>query len=378
MGHFREKNKEQEKEEPKPFDINLPDYLCIVQCLSGGASGEVYLCEDQDVGSQVVVKLYRDFAKELVAGKRILREVRILAALRHENLQQLVDFLPVPHPDFDDVYIVLPYMQLTLHQCSKMKLLESHCQAFLCQILRGLKYLHSAGIMHRNLKPSSILVNEDSTLTIADFGLARGCYTEEEPLADHTSTRSYRSPEIILLPTGYFEAADLWSVGCIHVELLVKKPFFPGKDQNDVLRRIALTLGFSAQRDLDWTSTREKDIIMRVLQTLKLPEQPKKSLEDRMPIVSENCLDLVRKLLDKSPANRISAADAVAHPYLAHLRDQARETTAPCPFVWEGENFDQTKRALKDHLYAECARHHPEIIPRDADWLRTRGFPYGR
>jgi len=376
--HIRDRMREQERENPKPPDIDLPEYLGIVQCLSASASSEVYLCEDQDVGTQVVVKLFRDFAKDIVDGKRLLREVRILAAMRHENLQQLVDVLPVPHPEFADFYIVLPYMRLNLHQCAKMKLLESHCQAFTCQILRGLKYLHSAGIMHRNLKPTSILVNEDSTLNIADFGLARGYSDEEEPLADHPSTRSYRAPEMILLPASYFEAADLWSVGCMHVELLIKKACFPGKDQNEVLRRIASTLGFSAERDLDWVPARDREEVLRMLSTLRLPEQPRKALEDRLPNVSENCLDLVRRLLDKTPTSRISAAEAIEHPYLAHLRDQARETTSPCLFTWEGDTSELTKRALKDHVYAECARHHPEIIPRDADWLRTRGFPYGR
>jgi len=120
------------------------------------------------------VKWIRDFAEDPIFGKRILREIRLLAALKHENVLKLHDLPAVPDPDFDDVYIVMPYMQSDLNKViySKTKLSQSHTQAFVCQILRGLKYLHSAGIVHRDLKPSNVLVNKDCTLRIADFGLA--------------------------------------------------------------------------------------------------------------------------------------------------------------------------------------------------------------
>merc|ERR1719450_1735339 len=111
-----------------------------------------------------------------------------------------------------------------------MRLSESHSQAFLCQTLRGLKYLHSAEAVHRDLKPSNVLVNKDCTLRIADFGLARRRSHNEEELTDYVVTRWYRAPELILLPSGYFEAVDLWSVGCIFAELKAREPLFPGKD----------------------------------------------------------------------------------------------------------------------------------------------------
>uniref|UniRef100_A0A7S1LC79 Protein kinase domain-containing protein n=1 Tax=Alexandrium catenella TaxID=2925 RepID=A0A7S1LC79_ALECA len=356
--------------------LQLPSHLSVVQRLGSGAYGEVYLCSDSKSGTQVAVKWIRDFTKDPLCGKRILREVRLLAALRHENLLKLIDLLPVPHPDFDDVYIVMPYMHLDLHKViySKMKLSESHSQAFVCQILRGLQYLHSAGVAHRDLKPSNILVNKDCTLRIADFGLARGRSHEEEDLTDYVVTRWYRAPELMLLPSGYFEAVDLWSVGCIHVELLAREPVFPGNDHVDMLRRIAKTLGFSAERDLEWVSAKDHVEITRMLETLKLPEEPEKPLQDRIPNASEACLDLVKRLLEKVPTKRISAADAIKHEYLAHLHDVAGEGLASRPFSWDFDSFEPSKRALKDRIYAECARLHPEIVARDAEWLSARGF----
>merc|ERR1719159_475707 len=192
-------------------------------------------------------------------GKRILREIRILAALDHPNLLNLSDLLPVPSPDFDDVYMAMPYMELDMHKLiySKMNLTDGHAQAFVCQILRGLKYLHAADIIHRDLKPSNVLVNKDCTLRIADLGLARGRVYQEEELTDYVVTRWYRAPELMLLPSGYFEAVDLWSVGCIHVELLARKPLFPGANHVDMLRRMARALGFSPERDLAWLPQEE-------------------------------------------------------------------------------------------------------------------------
>lgn len=366
-----------EKEGPSPSNLpSLPPHITIVSRLGAGSYGEVFLCDDSHTGTQVAIKWIRDFTKDPLGGKRIFREIRLLSALRHENLLKLVDLLPVPSPDFDDVCIVLPYMHLDLHRLiySKTKLTESHCQAFTCQILRGLGYLHSAGVVHRDLKPSNVLVNQDCTLRIADFGLARGRSKESETLTDYVVTRWYRAPELMLLPSGYFEAVDLWSVGCIHVEVLGREVLFPGKDHPDMLRRIASVLGFSAGRDLAWVPAEHRSQIERTLKVLALPENPVEGLEKRVTGMSEEGLDFVRQLLEKVPMRRISADDAIAHPYLAHLRDPAGESKARRPFTWDFDHFDPNKRALRDRVYAECARLHPEIVKRDAEWLSSRGF----
>lgn len=103
-------------------------------------------------------------------------------------------------------------------------------QYFLYQILRGLKYIHSANIIHRDLKPSNLLVNANCDLKICDFGLARPTSDDNEFMTEYVVTRWYRAPELVLNSSDYTAAIDVWSVGCIFMELLNKKPLFPGKD----------------------------------------------------------------------------------------------------------------------------------------------------
>ena len=131
-----------------------------------------------------------------------------------------------------------------LHRLLTSRPLEKQfIQYFLYQILRGLKYVHSAGVVHRDLKPSNILVNENCDLKvcptsfrrlpqayiqICDFGLAR---IQDPQMTGYVSTRYYRAPEIMLTWQKYDVAVDIWSTGCIFAEMLEGKPLFPGKDR---------------------------------------------------------------------------------------------------------------------------------------------------
>lgn len=102
-------------------------------------------------------------------------------------------------------------------------------QYFLYQILRGLKYIHSANVLHRDLKPSNLLLNANCDLKICDFGLAR-VTSETDFMTEYVVTRWYRAPELLLNSSDYTAAIDVWSVGCIFMELMDRKPLFPGRD----------------------------------------------------------------------------------------------------------------------------------------------------
>ena len=122
---------------------------------------------------------------------------------------------------------------------SEQPLTEEHYKFFLYQLLRGLKYIHSAQIVHRDLvlyffikKPRNLLVNSNCDLKICDFGLARPLFhnIKANVLTEYVATRWYRAPELLLSAQHYTTSVDMWSVGCIFAEMLQRKPFLPGTD----------------------------------------------------------------------------------------------------------------------------------------------------
>jgi len=361
-----------EQKEKNRNTPELPSHLLVSSELGKGAYGEVFLCEDLRDNSKVAVKWIRKFTRDPLFGKRILREIRILAAVDHENVLKLTDLFPGP-PPYSDVYIVMPYLQWDLHKVIHgMQLQDNHAQAFTCQILRGLKYLHSAEIVHRDLKPSNILVKKDCTLRIADLGLARGRVSDQEELTDYVVTRWYRAPELMLEPSGYFAAVDVWAVGCILAEIRRRKPLFLGNNHIDMMRQIAGTLSFSKERDLTWLPTegKQRENVLVFVDDIGLDEMAsspnQKSLAEKLPGVTEVCLEFLRELLRIDPEKRISAADALHHPYIVHLSNPQDETVAPEPFAWDFDDFEPTPEALTERILAEYVRLHPSDAPAGA------------
>ncbi|KAJ6163790.1 Mitogen-activated protein kinase HOG1 [Penicillium chrysogenum] len=143
-------------------------------------------------------------------------------------------------------YIVSDCMTTDLRKLLKTrKMDEQFTQYFMYQIMRGLKYLHSAGVIHRDLKPSNILINENCHLKVSDFG--QSCLQEAQ-MTGYVCTRYYRAPEVMLSWRRYNEKVDIWSVGCIFAEMMLGRPLFPGKDRLDQFRVIVQVLGSPPRR----------------------------------------------------------------------------------------------------------------------------------
>lgn len=155
-----------------------------------------------------IKKITRAF-DDPVDAKRILREIKLMKKLYHENVIRIVDLIPPPptQEEFEDIYIVQDLMETDLHRIiySKQALTIDHVQYFVYQILRGLKYIHSSNVLHRDLKPSNLLVNANCDLKICDFGLARGVEDEQSgALTEYVVTRWYRAPV----------RCDVWDYSC--------------------------------------------------------------------------------------------------------------------------------------------------------------------
>ena len=182
-------------------------------------------------------------------------------------------------------------------------------------MLEGLAYCHSVGVMHRDLKPQNILVTAKGDLKIADFGLAR-CFTPyAKPLTMEVITRWYRAPEILLGSVDYNQQVDTWSVGCIMVEMANKQPLFPGQNEIDQLHTIFVKLGTPNVKD--WPNLSNLPFWRN-----NFPYWPKRDLQSIVPTIDEWGVDLLDRFLIYDPAKRISATEAVCHPYITGAREQ--------------------------------------------------------
>ncbi|KAL8501562.1 hypothetical protein ACS0TY_020908 [Phlomoides rotata] len=208
-------------------------YRPPIMPIGRGAYGIVCSVLNTETNEMVAIKKIANAFDNYMDAKRTLREIKLLRHLDHENVIAIKDVIPPPlRREFSDVYMGTELMDTDLHQIirSNQGLSEEHCQYFLYQLLRGLKYIHSAGIIHRDLKPSNLLLNANCDLKICDFGLARTSSSESEFMTEYVVTRWYRAPELLLNSSEYTAAIDVWSVGCIFMELMNRKPLFAGKD----------------------------------------------------------------------------------------------------------------------------------------------------
>ncbi|KAI7750932.1 hypothetical protein M8C21_031273 [Ambrosia artemisiifolia] len=207
-------------------------YVPPIQPVGRGAYGLVCCAKNSETKEEVAIKKIGNAFDNRIDAKRTLREIKLLCHMDHENIVKIKDIIRPPNKEkFNDVYIVYELMDTDLHQIirSSQPLTNDHCQYFLYQILRGLKYIHSANVLHRDLKPSNLLLDANCDLKICDFGLARTT-SETDFMTEYVVTRWYRAPELLLNCSEYTAAIDIWSVGCILMEIILREPLFPGKD----------------------------------------------------------------------------------------------------------------------------------------------------
>jgi serine/threonine protein kinase len=163
-----------------------------------GAYGVVCSCYDKKTNMKVAIKKVPNAFDDLVDAKRILREIKLLKYFDHENIITLLD---VPKPDarvgYNDIYIVTDLMETDLHRViySRQELTDEHIQYFIYQILRGVLYMHSAGVVHRDLKPSNILANKNCDLKICDLGLGRGGIKDDDDDTQKQETEKQKNAE---------------------------------------------------------------------------------------------------------------------------------------------------------------------------------------
>ena len=368
-------------------DFQLPARYEVTRAVGRGAFGTLVAARDHTMGKTVAVKKVEGGGGSLGTNrqdtKKLLREMRLLQHFKHENIMTLHDILTPPSPSPSSsaadaasgttsawrktFYLVQDLMDTDLHRViqsaarGQQELTDNHIRCFVYQTLRGLYACHSAQVLHRDLKPSNFLVNRDCTLRIGDFGLARGASPQgnaaEQALTEYVVTRWYRAPELLCGNEGYGPPIDLWSVGCILAEMLGREPLFPGRDHLSQLKLIISIIGVPEEPIL--RRCIQNDRAIDFIQTFARSAPPPPPLASRFPHAPPASLDLLNKLLSFDPDVRISAEDALRHPWMAELHALNTMPTAP-PFDFSFESASDAE--LKGLLDDELRRFHPEFF----------------
>eukprot|EP00744_Colponema_vietnamica_P000792 GILI01001379.1.p1 GENE.GILI01001379.1~~GILI01001379.1.p1 ORF type:complete len:451 (+),score=44.49 GILI01001379.1:213-1565(+) len=301
------------------------------ELLGKGSSGLVAAARDarrrkkDGAFYEVAVKKISRISANASYSARVLREIKVLqhfAQYPHENILHLRDLsinLTPGSDDFDELYFVTDLMEADLGSVLNLnkKITEDHVKYLTYQMLKGLWALHSADIMHRDLKPQNLLVNGNCDLKICDFGLARACSLApdlpDEPFTEYVITRWYRAPEVLLESRGYSKPVDVWSAGCVIAEMFLGRVFIRGDNNLDQLSRTFAVFGTPDEACLANIHNSTACKYVRSLKAIR-----KTPLRHIFPAsVSDCAVDLLEKMLDMNPSTRYTVDQCLQHPFVA-------------------------------------------------------------
>ncbi|CAF0774179.1 unnamed protein product [Adineta ricciae] len=309
-----------------------------------GAFSFVLQAIDSKTGKYVAIKKVREPFRDAMHAKRTYRELKLLLDFNYPDTQ-VVQLYNVFTPErdvnnFQTLYFVLNYIDYDLHeaiQCTTFT--EEHIKLVIYQLLRGLKLIHSAGIVHYGLTPQNVRIDKCGNVSVSvTVGKITTDFVANFPSNDNSAcnipSRSWDAPEILANPAQCSSKVDVWSVGAIMAELILHQPLFRGEDHMDYLKQIIDVLGTPDPTKIDeicipGAASYIKQIPVHPPQDLNKLFGFKYAAGNPQPIsgVSPMGIDLLKCLLTFDHRDRPTAAQSLAHPFLADYHDPMDEPT---------------------------------------------------
>lgn len=289
--------------------------------IGSGTYGIVWKCKDIDKNITVALKQMKPDPRDEGLSITSVHEIGVLLELKHPNIVDLYDFF------FDEImedmkkstylFLVFEYgdQDLTKYMTENPNMKMRTIRNFVYQILKGLEFCHRHHILHRDMKPQNIFVTNDEVIKLGDFGLARLNTINDRNFTSEVVTLWYRAPEILLGTLTYDAEIDIWSTGAIFGEMLKNDVLFKGRCNFDQLYNIFNLLGYPTNEV--WDGVENLPFYIR-----DFPKLKPKNLSSQFVNAGEDCLDLLSKMLIYQPNKRITAAEALKHPFFAQLEQK--------------------------------------------------------
>ena len=285
-----------------------PSSFQQLEKLGEGTYATVFKGRNRQTGELVALKEIHLDSEEGTPSTAI-REISLMKELKHENIVSLHDVI---HTE-NKLMLVFEYMDKDLKKymdsrSERGNLDPGTIKSFMYQLLKGIAFCHENRVLHRDLKPQNLLINTKGQLKLADFGLARAFGIPVNTFSNEVVTLWYRAPDVLLGSRTYNTSIDIWSAGCIMAEMYTGRPLFPGTTNEDELQKIFRLMGTPSEHSWPGIS--------------KFPEYKPSThvfatqdLRVIIPSIDQQGLDLLQRLLQLRPELRISAKEALQHPW---------------------------------------------------------------
>jgi negative regulator of PHO system len=302
-----------------------PSSFQQLEKLGEGTYATVFKGRNRQTGELVALKEIHLDSEEGTPSTAI-REISLMKELKHENIVALHDVI---HTE-NKLMLVFEYMDGDLKRYmdthgERGALKPTTIKSFMYQLLKGIDFCHQNRVLHRDLKPQNLLINNKGILKLGDFGLARAFGIPVNTFSNEVVTLWYRAPDVLLGSRSYSTSIDIWSAGCIMAEMYTGRPLFPGTTNEDQIVRIFRIMGTPTERT--WPGITQFPEYKPTFQMYATQD-----LRSILPAIDPTGIDLLQRMLQLRPELRISTTEALQHPWFndlaMHQQQQALQAQA--------------------------------------------------